>query len=199
MPTLSSMLGDHGRDCLLYLTHPSNLPSILENGILSYNGVVKRALPHEDISNACVQYRRGRKMVFDRPLHDYVPFYLVRRNPMLCAVSRYPRAYIRVDCRVADKPGTAFSDGNAASDGTLFYQDPSDIEMIPWRVIRAGRWTGQAYPDGKRQRCAEILVPDLVETNYILDVRVRDLNEVDFPLGTRHLCEEDRWFLRPGP
>jgi len=57
------------------------------------------------------------------------------------------------------------SDGNAASLGTLFYNSLAAMDHLPWEVLNAGNWS--ALPDGKRKRCAEVLIYPKVAPNHI--------------------------------
>jgi len=171
---LSKLLRQKGLECLLYLTHPDNLRSITQYGILSRGCVERCGIRHEDISNVEVQARRDRE-VFGRPLHDYIPLYMARRNPMLWTLRNLPRAYIRVSLEVADKDGTAFSNCNASSYWARFYQGSSNIDQLPWDVILAPTWT--QFPDGKRKRCAEVLVPEIIEPSFILDIRCKYIED----------------------
>lgn len=188
--TLSGALRRRGLKHLLYLCHPANLESILRNGILSYNSIRRRRIPHQSIANVGVQWRRNRTE-FSRSIHDNVPLYLARRNPMLWAVKSHPRVYVRVRLEVADKPGTIFSDGNAASGSTRFFQHLADVDKIPWDVVFAKKWTGRNFPDGTRQRCAEVLVPDCVEPEFITEVRCDQSQKVLLPADLRcHLLTD---------
>lgn len=193
---LSKRLRNRGIDYLHYLVHPINLPSIFENGILPYNRVHQRRLLHQSLAKSGVQYRRNIQ-IFDRSLHDYVPLYLVRRNSMLWAVRSLPRVYVRVDLRVADQVGILFTDGNAASDATRFFSEAMFVDELPWDVLRRKRWTGHMLEDGKRKRCTEILIPDAVESHYIVDVVCSPVDEIDFPLGFRHLRMDIPGYLEP--
>jgi hypothetical protein len=116
---------------------------------------------------------------------------------MLLAVSDKARAYIRIALEVADKPGVIFTSGNAASNDTSFESGPFKVHIVHWDVVLSKRWTGRNYPDGKRQRCAEVLVPDLVETKYILDIRCLNLQDVRLPQALSHLLREDPASLAP--
>jgi ssDNA thymidine ADP-ribosyltransferase, DarT len=195
---LSNLLRKLGTDCLHYWVHPSNVKSILERGILPYNYVHRAQLQHESLAARGVQARRNRiTLVSERPLHDYVPLYLVRRTPMLWAIRNQPRVCVRVNVSVSDKPGTLFTDGNAASEATRFFTEPSSVLEMPWDVLRRKRWTGMQVQDGARKRSAEILVPEAVEVEYILDVICSPLQEIEFPLGHRGLREDKPWFLEP--
>ena len=54
--------------------------------------------------------------------------------------------------------GAVFTDGNAASRDTEFFGDCRHLDQLDWACIRAPYWND--FPDGKRKRCAEVLVPD---------------------------------------
>ena len=122
---LSTRLRNHAVECFYYWAHPANVKSILENGVLSYNLVRDSNLPHESLAEPGVQIRRDRMLLISGlSLHSYVPLYLVRRNPMLWAIKDRPRVCVRIDLTVADKPGTLFTDGNAASGVTRVFSNP---------------------------------------------------------------------------
>src|ERR1700684_3379813 len=115
----SEIIRAKGLDSLLYLVHPDNLESIMCHGILPYNVVRRRGLSHASLASERVQQRRD----FDITgvsLHDFVPLYLARRNPMLWAIGDQPPAYIRIQLEVADEEDVIFADGNAASNSTAF-------------------------------------------------------------------------------
>ena len=199
MPGLLSMhLRNHRLEYLFYLAHPFNVRSIVENGILSYNVVHEKRIPHASLAAHGVQIRRNRYVpTSGRPLHDYVPLYLVRRTPMLWDVRDKPHVFVLVDLRIADKTGTLYTDGNAASDATRFFSDPTHIGEVPWDVLHGRRWTGSGVQDGRRRRCAEILVLDRVATEFILGVVCSPTQEIDLPLGHRYLRTDRPNFLEP--
>jgi len=193
--TLSAALRRRGVEFLYYLAHRDDVPSILQRGILSYNMVMRAGFQHQSIANKSVQRRRDVKEVFGLSIHDYVPLYLVRRNPMLVKVWQdFPGdfAYVSINLEAADKGCTTFSDGNAASDATCFFRKLSKVDEIPWEVLRSEWWND--FPDGKRQRCAEILVPKNVEPRFIFDVKCFKPVPVD-PRYSR-LVKVDQKFLR---
>ena len=196
--TLSMLLRNQRIDWLFYLSHPSNVRSIVENGILSYNLVDENRIPHASLASHGVQIRRNRYVALsDRPLHDYVPLYLVRRTPMLWDIRHKPHVFILVDLRIADNAGTLYTDGNAASDLTRFFSDPVSTGEIPWDILHRGRWTGSGIKDGRRKRCAEILVPDRVDARFILEVVCSPTHEIELPLGHRYLRTDRPSFLEP--
>lgn len=113
----------------------------------------------------------------ERPLHDYVPLYFEARNPMFCRVCRdWPGrdnlVVLCLDCRLLWNRGVIFTDGNAASDATKFFSDLADLQELDWACLEAGRWT--TFPDGKRKRCAEVLVPDRVPLSLVSRAVVRN-------------------------
>ena len=195
---LSRQLRSHGVECFHYWAHPANVGSILQHGILSYNLIHDCKLHHNSLAAPGVQARRDRLLPMSGlSLHSYVPLYFVRRTPMLWKIRNQPRVCIRIDLVVADKPGTLFTDGNAASVVTRIFSDATFVDEIPWEVLHRKRWTGSQVLDGTRRRCAEVLVQYLIEAKYILDIVCHPLTEIDFPLGYRHLRENKPNFLNP--
>jgi hypothetical protein len=116
---------------------------------------------------------------------------------MLWEIRNRPHVFIRVGLEVADNPGTLFTDGNAASDATQFFADRHDIYKVPWGILHRNRWTGSYVLDGRRKRCAEVLIPDKIEMRFILDVVCSPTQEIEFPLGSRHLRVDKPDFLEP--
>lgn len=58
-----------------------------------------------------------------------------------------------------------FSDGNAACNNTIFYNDIKDLEKLDWGIIKNVR---KAFsPEYKRRKSAEVLVKDKIEHMYI--------------------------------
>jgi hypothetical protein len=190
----SQIIREKGLDCLLYLVHPDNLESIIRFGILAYNIVRRRGLPHTTIASKAVQQRRD-FFISGNSCHDFVPLYLARRNPMLWAIEDKPRAYIRVRLEIADEDDVIFADGNAASDSTGFVRGEFGAKRLPWDVILAPRWTGSRYPDGTRQRCSEVLVPNLIPSEQFLDIRCDLSKPFAFPPDKRLLLHHDPTFV----
>ncbi len=56
--------------------------------------------------------------------------------------------------------GTVFTDGNAASMETRYFRNSMDLENLDWDCIHAPRWPD--FEDGRRKRCAEVLVPEQI-------------------------------------
>lgn len=190
----SEIMREKGLDCLLYLVHPENLESIILHGILPYNIVHQRSLTHRSIASAEVQQRRC-FYITGVSCHDFVPLYLARRNPMLWAIGDRARAYIRVRLEVADGEDVVFADGNAASDDTNFNKGDFGVRRLPWEVILGRKWTGSRFPDGKRQRCSEVLVPRPITCDQFLDIRGDMSQQFSFPTDKRHMLRDDPDFV----
>ena len=184
---------------LYYLVHVDNMLSIHRRGLLSHNVAHGRGFVTTDIADQDVVGRRAVKEVFGKPLHDYVPTYFTPKNPML-----FRRREIQDDivilCLDRDlllQDGTIFSDGNAASGGTSFFNDLRFIGKLDFDCIRAERWSD--FEDGRRKRCAEVLVPDGIPFDKIEQIVLR--TEVTRPrlpdaLQTRkNVLVDSRWYF----
>lgn len=158
---------------LYHFTHLNNLASIRTRGLISHNRAHNRGYVSEDISNLEVNNIRANKVAFGRPLHDYVPLYFTPRNPMLY-VRKDVQNEIAILCLKKEllcREGSIFTDGNAANGPTGFFNDVQELHSLDWVCIRSVRWN--EFPDGRRKRCAEVLVPDYVSFYDVQLVVVR--------------------------
>jgi len=162
-------LNKYGIKYLYHMTHISNLYNIIKYGLLSHNNAHQRKLVNEDISDFGVNKLRNRQEpIYGNNLHDYVPFYFNPKNPML-----YKRlltmgdeiSILRINLEAMAQNKFLFTDGNAASKKSTIFSRLENLEKLDWACINAGYWDD--YPDGKRKKCSEILIYDLVEVNYI--------------------------------
>ncbi len=162
-------------EALYFITLISNVPSIIEYGILSHNKSVK--IPHDDsLPMSKMQERRKIKKIpgTNRNLHDYANLYFDAHNPMLSR--RRDRnneiCVLRIDANVLDLPGVIIADQNASSEYVRFYPVTQGLAAIDKDRLFAKYWT---HPENiyeewahKSIKCAEALVPDEVEPRYIL-------------------------------
>jgi len=161
-------LSKYNIDYLYHMTHINNLDNILKNGLKSNTEVKKHNLIKVDISDNDVNDRRVRpEPIYKRKIHDYVPLYFNPRNPML-----YKRLDLQDDIvilginkKIFHKEKVIFTDGNAASNSTSFFNNINYLENINWSCIKNDYWN--KYEDGKRIKCAEVLVPNKIETQFI--------------------------------
>jgi hypothetical protein len=80
-------------------------------------------------------------------------------------------AVVRICPDILDIPGTVIADGNAASVGARFESSPIGPAVLDEQRVYAEYWTDSdmwAYYEKKRQRCAEVLVPDLVPPDFLI-------------------------------
>ena len=107
----------------------------------------------------------------------YVNLYISARNPMLFKrrLQHEEICVLIVSPNVLDLPGVVITDGNAASDYTIFLPSPSGLKKVDKDLVFAEYWTD---PDEfkqwekKRVKCAEVLVPDKIDTTYIIGAYV---------------------------
>ncbi len=157
---------------LHYITHISNVRSILKYGILSH----RQAARYDPVSVAMdeIQARRSVRIVPQgQPIHHYACLYLHARNPMLRKIlsSHEKLTILRVSSDVLDTPGSIIADGNASSDYTRFYPSPDGLESIQSSLVLARYWTSDdpyEYLHKKRSRCAELLVPNSIPPQLII-------------------------------
>ncbi|MDF5725964.1 MAG: DUF4433 domain-containing protein [Rhizonema sp. PD37] len=151
------------------MTAISNLHSIFEHGLLSHNEAHRLSII-TDISDPNVQNLRSIKRVNNISLHNYVPFYFSPRNPMLYVRQEMQNqiAFLSTDPRLLLDSSTIFSDGNAAAQNTNFYCGTPLLDELPWNIINAYYWN--EFEDGKRIKCAEVLVYPRVEVQRILKI-----------------------------
>lgn len=164
------------REALLelhYITHFDNIISIHQEGILSHN--LAKSITHNSVADEIIQSRRRSKSVpGGRHLHDYVNLYIHGRNPMLFKL-RYKYGYselcvLSISSEVLNIPEVIITSCNASSDYVLFEPSPEGLDIVDEELVFAKNWT---HPDQFEQwrrasiKCAEVLVPDCVDTGFI--------------------------------
>jgi hypothetical protein len=177
-----------------FSTHNFNL----DNALLSHREAHNRGLIVEDISNREVNARRSSITIDGISLHEYVCFYFSPRNPMLYALRHIQNEIILIGVapQLLLHSSTIFSDGNAAADDTKFYRGTSMLDNLDWDIINAVYWNN--YHDGRRIKCAEILVRTKVGMRYIKRIFCFNDNQLDIVQKTfseiRNQC-----YTRSGP
>ena len=155
--------------CLYYMMPLENFQTVRKHGLVSRNAAIEQGLRVQDYSDREVQSRRASRQesIFQRSLHDYVPLYLNPRNPMLFRLRDQAADLVVLGLtpKLLDYHSQhCFSDGNAASEQTLFAKDPSIIlPSLP--ALKAAYWND--VPEGKRRRCAEVLVAPSIAPGFI--------------------------------
>ncbi len=160
-----------------YIVPINTVPSILERGILSHTRAKK--VPHQDVALQEVQERRAHVVVPNgRALHDYANLYICPRNPMLLKKSalREQLCVLRVHADVIDLPGAVITNSNAASKYARFLPAPAGLGIVDRDRTFADWWThpGDEIEQWRHsaQKCAEVLVPDVVPRSHIFGAYV---------------------------
>jgi len=159
-----------------YIVPIATVPSILKSGILSHRRAEKIA--HESIALQDVQdLRAGKTVPKGRALHEYANLYICPRNPMLLKKREIHEqiCILRVSTSVLDIPNVVITDSNAASKYVRFKPAPVGLDIVD-RERTFARWW--AHPDLREkwhhsaQKCAEVLVPDVVPAQYVIGAYV---------------------------
>ena len=153
---------------LYHMTHINHLGGMMQHGILSHTLAHDLNMTLVDISDPAVQERRHDRIetVYKRHIHDYAPFYLNPKNPMLY-VRRHLQQELVIVCVapvIIKDHQYVYADGNAASGSTTFGTNDHIFDSCT-DVLLAGSWN--CFQDGKRKRCAEVLVYPKAEPKYI--------------------------------
>jgi len=173
---------------IYHITHVDNLPGIIASGgLLANNRVVEGG--YVNIAHESIQRRRHSKQVPCGPgglLHDYAPFYLGRKSPMLFAISKgsvegytsgqAPVIYLvsKVEAVTAAGLPFVFTDGHAAMDLTDFYDDLANLDQIDWPLMTDTYWLdNEEYPDRKRRRQAEFLIHQSAPWEILAGIAVK--------------------------
>jgi hypothetical protein len=126
-----------------------------------------------------VQDRRsGKKVPGGRPLHEYVNLYFHARNPMM-----YKRrnqhtdlCVLSIQCEVIEQiDGVVVTDRNASSDYVRYARGIEGLDIVDKERVFATYWTHEDPLEQWRRKsikCAEVLIPDRVDTTFVRGVYV---------------------------
>ncbi|MGD0792180.1 MAG: DUF4433 domain-containing protein [Terriglobales bacterium] len=159
-----------------YIVPIATVPSILQRGILSHRRAER--IPHESIALQNVQDRRATVTVPNgRMLHEYANLYICPRNPMLLKKSDIHESIcvLQVSADVLDIRNVVVTDGNAASKYVSFRPAPAGLAIVDRDRTFAEWWTHDDQIEQWRhssQKCAEVLVPDVVSPPYVIGAYV---------------------------
>ena len=170
-----------------YITHKDNLKSILEKGILSRNKITNpiwvkfgfgkgiKSIHAEDV----IQIRKSKKFK-NRPVWDYANLYFEVRNPMLYRVIQEFKedniVVLQIKSDVMDQAEVGVTDGNAASSGTEFFEDiEKGLSSLDVNQFQKEYWNDS----DKRKLMAELLVPNNISSDKIMDIYVANDKIVD--------------------
>ncbi len=160
---------EYGVNYLFHMTSLDNLKNIMTHGLYSHNLSRQLNVLQDDISDQDVNQKRAyiNDPHFNRSLHDYVPFFINPRNAMLYALrnKQYYIAILAISINVLKNNKYLFTDGNAASHRTSFFNSSEHLSELNWNAIRAHYWNN--FQDGKRIVNAEFLIPEKVGIEHI--------------------------------
>lgn len=160
------------------MTPRRNLPSILEKGILCYNRA--RYIPHQSVALSSVQKKRRSG---GADLHDFVPLYFATHTPMQYLITMGSKrrskvideselVFIEIDAvSIFKSTDIFFTDGNAASYETSFYDHITDLDSLNWDIIRTRNCSSDVY---RRKKAAEVLIPDQISPDFFRRIVVYD-------------------------
>ena len=170
---------------LHFITHIVNLPSISRLGIISRNKAIRDDIQFEDVSEPGVQDRRiGKKIPgTTKEVHDYANFYFDAHNPMLSArrLRNNEICVLRINPDILNLKGVIVTDRNAAR-GCWFKSVAEGLPLLDKDKIYATFWLHEDYLEQERHKgikCAEILVPECVESGYIVGAYVANRIALD--------------------
>jgi hypothetical protein len=166
---------------LWHMTHINNVYNILNHGILNHYDAHQLDARLVDISDAGAQrWRENIEPHYNRRIHEYTALYINPRNPML-----YVRRHLQNELCLLETSLTVLTtnqylitDGNAASRDTQFYNSVKDLEKLSWEILHAKYW-GDLL-EGKRKRCAEVLIYPKVLPNFISNIHCCSYNAVNY-------------------
>lgn len=159
-----------------YIVPIATVPSILRRGILSHRQSDK--VEHESIALQDVQdLRAGKTVPNGRALHEYANLYICPRNPMLLKKRDIHEriCVLRVSVDVLDLRNVVVTDSNAASKYVSFRPAPAGLAIVDRDRSFAEWWTHEDHIEKWRhsaQKCAEVLVPDVVPPSYVVGAYV---------------------------
>ena len=144
-----------------HMTHINNLEGILAQGLLAHNNPFQQV----DISNQAVNKRRSvAEPVYNKKIHDYVPFYFNPRNAMLYKNKDQNIIILGFNKKIISTRGAVFTNGNASRSDTCFSSDKTFLEQLNWDDVFSQSWCSYGDYDQslKSRMMSELLIPDNV-------------------------------------
>lgn len=153
-----------------------NITSVMQFGILSHEK--SKAVFHNSVAMPEIQERREKVRVPNGlKLHQYANIYFDARNPMMYKLREFKEkiCVLAISLKVLDQEDVVITDRNASSDVVRFYEPISGIDHLDFQKIFSKYWTDEDYyreHDKKSKKCAEVLVPYLIATEFIVGAYV---------------------------
>lgn len=155
----------------------ANIPSVIQNGILSYYSAQR--VHHMSVAMNEIQIRRENvKIPNGLKLHQYANLYFSYNNPML--YKRKDQAdelcILSIASEVLNLLNVVVSDMNASAAYVRFYSPYEGINQLDFDKIFAQYWTHDEYYESIRHKaikCAEVLVPNCIDYAYVTGACVK--------------------------
>ena len=163
---------------LHYITHIDNVPSILQQGILSHRAASR--FDHKSVADEEVQSRRAERTIpggLRLRLHQYANLYFNARNAMMYSITHQMEipcedlTVLKVEDAILDLSDVVITAINAAADvNPLWHTVLEGLPMLDATTIYADSWNHADMNEKrhhKQQMMAETLVPNRVSPEYI--------------------------------
>lgn len=156
----------------------ANIPLVLKKGILCKEQADRQK--HKSIAMEKIQGKRDKIQVpGGLRLHQYANLYFNPRNSMMYRIlrNRNELCVLVVDVSVLDLPDVAIADRNASSEYVSFC-DSDHIKLLDFNKIYLRDWRSTKkwlYYEQKSKVCAEVLVPQKIDTEFIKSAFVVDM------------------------
>lgn len=163
------------------ITHLDNIPHIVRCGLVRADSLL-RDESYVSIGDKQVINLRHERQVKGYFLHDFVPFYLGPRSPMLYVIQhgyngvqridpeKIVYCVIRLDDLINNGIDCIFTDGHALSALTSFYTKEMLYQIdniIRYDDVYSSQWNSEEDIDLKRRKEAELLIKSDLPVQYI--------------------------------
>ena len=181
------------RPKIYHITHADNLPRVVDRVLWSDAERIRHVLDCQVVGMSEIKRRRLEELEVSchsgSKVGEYVPFYFCPRSIMLYLLyqGNHPELayrggqrpivhleadlYTTIEWAEANAKRWAFTNGNAGTRYTPFFDDLNDLEMLNWDAIAATDWRD---PIVKERKQAEFLLEqyfpwELVERIGVID------------------------------
>lgn len=180
------------------LVHIDNIPLILKYGIVRKNSVNASSnyVPIGD--NSIINIRATKKVLNNRTLSDFIPFYFGPRSPMLYVIQKGFNNVARHNAddivylviKISDVINKGikcyFTDGHALDSLTKFYESNRLNQLnqiVDYDDVYQKYWCSDDDLDLKRRKEAELLIDQDLPANFIKGIVVYSIEAREKIIG----------------